>query len=89
MKILRLPVALLLILQFVAAPPAGAESLPYTLVDRDQYDIFAEDQAEKEEEALTIQDPPDDAQRTPEKPESPSFSTSSRVSFSICISSTG
>lgn len=62
MKMLRLPVALLLILQFVAAPPAGAESLPYTLVDRDQYDIFAQDQAEKEEAALAIQDPPDDAQ---------------------------
>ena len=37
MKILRLPVALLLIVQFVAAPPAGAESLPYSLVDKDKY----------------------------------------------------
>ena len=62
MKILRLPVALLLILQFVAAPPAGAESLPYSLVDKDQYSIFEEDQAAKEEEALTLEDPPDDAE---------------------------
>ncbi len=62
MKILRLPVALLLILQFVAAPPAGAESLPYSLVDKDQYSIFKEEQAAKEEEALAVEDPPDDAE---------------------------
>ena len=62
MKILRLPVALLLILQFVAAPPAGAESLPYSLVDRDQYSLFSEDQQAKEEAALVLEDPPDDAQ---------------------------
>lgn len=61
MKILRLPVALLLILQFVAAPPAGAETLPYSLVDKDQYAIFAEDQAAKQEEELALEDPPDDA----------------------------
>ena len=62
MKTLRLSVALLLLVQFVAAPVAGAESLPYSLVDKDEYSIFEEDQAAKEEEELTLEDPPDDAQ---------------------------
>ena len=62
MKILRLFVALLLSLQFMFAPPAGAETLPYTLVDRNQYSIFEEDQAAQREEELQITDPPDDAQ---------------------------
>ena len=44
------------------APPAGAETLPYTLVDRNQYSIFEEDQAAQREEELQITDPPDDAQ---------------------------
>ncbi len=61
MKILRLPVALLLILQFVAAPPAGAETLPYSLVDKDQYSIFEEEQEAEKEKELTLEDPPDDA----------------------------
>lgn len=61
MKILRLPVALLLVLQFVFAPPAGAETLPYTLVDKEQYSIFQEEQAAKREEDLALEDPPDDA----------------------------
>ncbi|MDO5764511.1 MAG: hypothetical protein Q4P84_02260, partial [Elusimicrobiales bacterium] len=61
MKILRLPVALLLVLQFVFAPPAGAETLPYSLVDKEQYSIFQEEQAAKREEELALEDPPDDA----------------------------
>lgn len=61
MKILRPAVALLLILQFVFAPPAGAETLPYSLVDKEQYSIFQEEQAAKREEDLALEDPPDDA----------------------------
>ncbi len=61
MKILRSAIALLLILQFVFAPPAGAQTLPYSLVDKEQYSIFQEEQAAKREEELALEDPPDDA----------------------------
>lgn len=60
-KLLRQALAVLLILQFTFALPAGAQSLPYRLVDTDQYDIFREDQQAKEEEKLALEDPPDDA----------------------------
>ncbi|MGN1058572.1 MAG: hypothetical protein ACI4Q7_04405, partial [Candidatus Avelusimicrobium sp.] len=62
MRILRLPFAFLLLLQFVFAPAAGAETLPYSLVDKEQYSIFQEEQAAKREEELSLQDPPDDAE---------------------------
>ena len=60
-KLLRQALAVLLILQFTFALPAGAQSLPYRLVDTDQYDIFREDQQAKEEQKLALEDPPDDA----------------------------
>ena len=60
-KLLRQALAVLLILQFTFALPAGAQSLPYRLVDTDQYDIFREDQQAKEEKKLALEDPPDDA----------------------------
>ena len=62
MKPLRALLALVLSLQFTLAPTAGAQSLPYRLVDTDQYDIFREDQQARDEKALEIQDAPDDAQ---------------------------
>ncbi|MBR4592572.1 MAG: hypothetical protein IKO35_05130, partial [Elusimicrobiaceae bacterium] len=61
MKILRLCVAFALFLQWFFAPLAGAQTLPYSLVDKDQYAIFAEEQAAKKEAELTLEDPPDDA----------------------------
>lgn len=62
MKIPRLLISLLLISQFVFPPQLRAEELPYSLVDKSQYDIFAEDQQAAEEKALEIPDTPDDAQ---------------------------
>ncbi len=62
MKILRLLVALAILLQCFSAPLVGAETLPYSLVDKEQYAIFEEEQAAKREAALTVEDPPDDAQ---------------------------
>ena len=62
MKLLRALLALVLSLQFTLAPTAGAQPLPYRLVDTDQYDIFREDQQARDEKALEIQDAPDDAQ---------------------------
>lgn len=61
MKILRLSLAFLLCFQFVFAPSAGAETLPYSLVDKEQYSIFQEEQAAKREADLALEDPPDDA----------------------------
>ena len=61
MKILRIFVALVLCFQSVLIPPAGAQTLPYSLVDKDQYAIFEEEQAAKKEAALALEDPPDDA----------------------------
>ena len=61
MKILRIFVALVLAIQLVFTPPAGAQTLPYSLVDKDQYAIFEEEQAAKKEAALALEDPPDDA----------------------------
>lgn len=62
MKILRFLVALVLFLQWLSAPLVRAEVLPYSLVDKDAYAIFEEEQAAKQEAALALEDPPDDAQ---------------------------
>ncbi|MBR4355032.1 MAG: hypothetical protein IKP96_00440 [Elusimicrobiaceae bacterium] len=61
MKILRLFVALVFLLEVGFAPVVGAQTLPYHLVDKDQYAIFEEEQAAKREAALVLEDPPDDA----------------------------
>ena len=61
MKLLRLSLALSLLLQFVFAPVLGAEELPYSLVDKDQFSIFEEEQQAKREAELEIETPPDDA----------------------------
>ena len=62
MKALRLLLACIIFLNVFFAPAVGAEELPYSLVDKNQYDIFEEEQAAKQEKELTLQDPPDDAQ---------------------------
>ena len=61
MKILRLVIAWVITLQLCLTPLAGAESLPYSLVDKDQYAIFEEEQAAQREAELALEDPPDDA----------------------------
>ncbi|MBO7191402.1 MAG: hypothetical protein J6V32_04810 [Elusimicrobiaceae bacterium] len=61
MKILRLVIAWVITLQLCLAPLAGAETLPYSLVDKDQYAIFEQEQAAKQEAELALEDPPDDA----------------------------
>ena len=62
MKILRLFVAWLITVQLVASPLVSyAQTLPYSLVDKDQYAIFEEEQAAKQEAALALEDQPDDA----------------------------
>lgn len=61
MKLGRLALACILLLDFVFPPAVWAEDLPYSLVDKDQYSIFEEEQAAKREAALTLEDPPDDA----------------------------
>jgi len=62
MKALRLLLACILFLNVFFAPVAGAETLPYSLVDKNQYDIFEEEQQQAREKELTIEEPPDDAQ---------------------------
>ena len=62
MKALRLLLACVLMLNIFFAPVAGAETLPYSLVDKNQYDIFEEEQQQAREKELTIVEPPDDAQ---------------------------
>ncbi len=62
MKALRLVLASILLLQVFFAPMAGAETLPYSLVDKNQYEIFEEEQQAQLEKELTLEDPPDDAQ---------------------------
>ncbi|MCQ2411096.1 MAG: hypothetical protein MJ053_06515, partial [Elusimicrobiaceae bacterium] len=61
MKILRLFVALVLLLQVLCGPLVAAETLPYSLVDKEQYALFEEEQAAKREAELALEDPPDDA----------------------------
>jgi len=60
MRLDRFALAGILFLEFICAP-AGAETLPYSLVDKTQYSIFEEEQQEAREEALTLKDQPDDA----------------------------
>lgn len=52
----------LLIPQLLFGPYLQAETLPYRLVDTDQYDIFEEEHRAKAEKELQIEDTPDDAQ---------------------------
>ncbi len=61
MKISRLLLACVLLIEFIYAPVA-AQTLPYSLVDKDQYSIFEEEQAAKREEELALPEPQDDAQ---------------------------
>ena len=62
MKILRLFVALLMTIQLGVSPFVSyAQTLPYSLVDKDRYAIFEEEQAAAQEAALALEDPPDDA----------------------------
>ncbi len=62
MKALRLLLASILVLNTFFAPMVGAQTLPYSLVDKNQYDIFEEEQQRAREKELTIEEPPDDAQ---------------------------
>ena len=62
MKASRLLLACVIFLNVFFAPAAGAETLPYSLVDKNQYGIFEEEQAAQQERELALEDPPDDAQ---------------------------
>lgn len=62
MKILRLTLSAAILLECIFAPSLRAETLPYSLVDKDKYAIFAEEQAAKRERELAVEEPPDDAQ---------------------------
>ncbi len=62
MKALRLLLACILFLNVFFAPAVGAETLPYSLVDKNQYDIFEEEQQREREKELALEEPPDDAQ---------------------------
>ncbi len=62
MKALRLLLACIIFLNIFFAPGVGAEPLPYTLVDKNQYAIFEEEQAAQKEKELALEEPPDDAQ---------------------------
>ena len=62
MKALRLLLASILLLDIFFAPAVGAETLPYSLVDKNQYDIFEEEQQAQREKELALEEPPDDAQ---------------------------
>ena len=61
MRLGRFALACVLLVEFIYAP-LGAQTLPYSLVDKDQYSIFEEEQQAKREAALTLEDPMDDAQ---------------------------
>ncbi len=62
MKALRLLLAYIILLNVCYAPMAGAQTLPYSLVDKNQYDIFEEEQEAAREKELALEEPPDDAQ---------------------------
>lgn len=62
MKTARRILCFLLTLQLLFGPYVQAGTLPYRLVDTDQYDIFEEEQKAKAEKELQIEDAPDDAQ---------------------------
>ncbi|MBQ8033016.1 MAG: hypothetical protein IJ266_03580, partial [Elusimicrobiaceae bacterium] len=61
MKALRLLLAYIIFFNVFFAPVAGAQTLPYTLVDKNQYDIFEEEQQASREKELSLEEPPDDA----------------------------
>ena len=61
MKALRLLLAYIIFLNVCCAPVVGAETLPYSLVDKNQYDIFEEEQQAAREQELALEEPPDDA----------------------------
>ena len=61
-KTARWFLCLLLIMNLLFGPYLQAETLPYRLVDTDQYDIFEEENRTKAEKELQIEDAPDDAQ---------------------------
>ena len=62
MKTARLLLCLFLIPHLVFGSYLQAETLPYTLVDRDRYDIFEDERKAQAEEELIIKEAPDDAQ---------------------------
>lgn len=62
MKTARLVLCFLLLPQLLFGPYLQAETLPYRLVDRDQYDIFEDERKAQQERELIIEDAPDDAQ---------------------------
>lgn len=62
MKTARWVLCLFLVPQLIFGPYLRAETLPYRLVDRDQYDIFDDERKARAEEELIIKDAPDDAQ---------------------------
>ncbi|MBR2082230.1 MAG: hypothetical protein IJ876_04380 [Elusimicrobiaceae bacterium] len=62
MKALRIFLAYIIFFNVFFAPIAGAQTLPYSLVDKNQYDIFEEEQAAQREKELTLEEPPDDAE---------------------------
>ena len=62
MKALRLLLATIIFFNVFCAPVAGAQSLPYSLVDKNEYDIFEEEQQAAREKELSLEEPPDDAQ---------------------------
>ena len=62
MKTARSVLCLVLACQLLFGPYLQAEALPYRLVDTDKYDIFEEEQRAKREQALKIEEAPDDAQ---------------------------
>ena len=62
MKALRIFLAYIIFFKVFFAPIAGAQTLPYSLVDKNQYDIFEEEQAAQREKDLTLEEPPDDAE---------------------------
>ncbi len=62
MKTARWVLCALLIPQLIFGPYVQAGTLPYRLVDTDQYDIFEEEHKAKAEKELQIEEAPDDAQ---------------------------
>ena len=62
MKILRSLLCLFLCTQLILPPGLSAEDLPYSLVDKNEYDLFSEEQEAQREKELTIEEPQDDAQ---------------------------
>ena len=62
MKTARWLLCLLLTMQLLFGPYLQAETLPYRLVDTNQYDIFEEENRARAEKELQVEDAPDDAQ---------------------------